>query len=78
MENNITIFFEDLLEQCGSYDIALSEFKRQIGEEPSLRAEYRQWCEENGYSERIGFEEFCELHMSSHNSIMDSLYDYDE
>lgn len=79
MENHTDILdlFEDLLRSCGSVDIAEAEFKRMIGEDADLRREYRQWCHENGHTERRGFLDYADEYLESRNSVWDSLTDYD-
>lgn len=78
MNEDITEFFRNLIQQSGSYDIAMAEFRRMVGEDPELRMRYLEWCESNGYSERDGFNSFCDEHIDSQDSIWDSLNDYDE
>lgn len=76
--DDITQLFDDLLKNCGSVDIAEAEFKRMIHEDQSLRDDYRQWCDETGYSEKRGFLDYADEYLDSQNSIWDNLNDYDE
>lgn len=76
--NDITNLFIDLLNHFKSVDIADSEFKKMIHEDPELRAEYREWCETVGSSEKMGFLDYCEEYLSSQDSIYDVLNDFDE
>lgn len=78
MDRDITDFFANLISQSGSYDIAKAEFGRLMAEDDNLRDEYREWCEANGYSERNGFDHYCDEHMASTDSVWDSLNDFDE
>lgn len=78
MFEEITDFFENLIRQSGTYDIARSEFQRLVDDDDELRQQYSQWCEENGYSMRRGFDIYCEEFFNNQNSAMDSLKDYDE
>lgn len=78
MENDIVQFFTDLIGQSGSYDIARAEFYRIIADDDELHQQYRQWCEENGYAEREGFDEFVDRHIDDHDSVWDTLNDFDE
>lgn len=78
MDKDIEIFFTDLIEQSGSYDIAKAEFYRIMADDDELHEQYHDWCEENGYSEREGFDEFVDRHIDNHDSVWDSLNDYDE
>lgn len=76
--NDITDFFKQLLDEHRGIDIAEAEFKRLLADDEELRAYYRQWCEECGYSEKRGFLDFCDEYFESQDSIWDSLNDYDE
>lgn len=75
---DITDYFKELLAQHHSIDIAESEFKRMIAEDDELKDRYRQWCDENGSTEKRGFFDYCEEYMDSQDSIWESLNDYDE
>lgn len=74
----ITEYFERLLEQTGSIDMAEAEFKRAIADDAELHALYREWCHENGSSERNGFLDYCDEYMESQDSKWDSLSEYDD
>lgn len=77
--DNITDIFDSMLRQYGSTDIAESEFKKMIHEDPDLRTIYRQWCDEVGSSEKRGFLDYCEEYFDSQDSIWDNLKDeYDD
>lgn len=73
-----TEYFNSLISQTGSIDMAEAEFKRAIAEDNELHTIYREWCHENGSSERNGFLDFCDEYMESQDSKWDSLNDYDE
>lgn len=74
----ITEIFVEYLDNYGSVDIAESEFKKNIHENPDLKAAYRQWCSDEGSSEKNGFFDFAEQYLSDRNEVWDSLTDYDE
>ena len=74
----ITEYFERLLEQTGGIDMAEAEFKRAIADDAELHALYREWCHENGSSERNGFLDYCDEYMESQDSKWDSLSEYDD
>ena len=74
----ITEIFVEYLENYGSVDIAESEFKKNIHENPYLKAAYRQWCSDEGSSEKNGFFDFAEQYLSDRNEVWDTLTDYDE
>ena len=76
--NDITDFFNELLRQYHSVDIADAELKKLIHEDPELRACYRDWCHDVGSSEKNGFLDYCGEYIDSQNSVWDSLNDYDD
>lgn len=78
MTQDITEFFISIIKQTPTLDMAESEFKRAIADDDELRQNYRQWCHENGSSEKRGFLDFCEEYVDGQNEVWDSLTDYDE
>ena len=78
MKKDIVTFFTDIINQAGSYDIARAEFFRIIADDDELQQQYREWCDENGFSERKVFDEFIDKRIDSHDSVWSSLNDYDE
>lgn len=71
----ITDYFNTLLKEYGSVDIAEAEFKKQIHEDHELRTLYREWCHEVGSTEKNGFFDFCEEYLDSQDTIWDNLKD---
>ena len=49
-----------------------------IADDDELRRQYREWCRENGSTERYGFTDFCKEYLESQESVWDSLNNYDE
>lgn len=76
--NNITELIESLLKSFRSIDHAQREFWRMIDDDQDLKTQYAEWCDEYGYSERYGFQDYAEEYLDNLNSIWDSLADYDE
>lgn len=76
--DDITRFFQQLIEQSKSIDIAESEFKRIVAEDEDLKMKYTEWCHAVGSSERNGFRDYCDEYMQSQDNIWDALTDYDE
>lgn len=74
---DITEIFLDIIEQCPSLDMAESEFKRRLVDEPALRKLYREYCREEGISESRGFVTFCENYIEGQNEMWKSLDDFD-
>lgn len=50
--NDIIEVFNHYISQCGSIDIAESEFKMAMNEDQKLKKLYRQWCHDVGSSEK--------------------------
>lgn len=75
---HITDLFTSLLQEFRIIEVANREFQRMLDEDAELKADYAEWCEASGYSERDGFNEFAEEYIENQNSIWDSLTDYDE
>ena len=76
--NDITVIFNNYLEHYGSVDIAESEFKKMLHEDPELHAMYKDWCETVGSSEKCGFADYAEEYMRSQDDVWQSLADYDD
>lgn len=76
--NDILDVFRHLLEQHRHLDIADSEFKKLIADDRDLRALYREWCDEQGYSEKNGFLEYGMEYLENENSCWETLADEDD
>ncbi|MDE5728284.1 MAG: hypothetical protein K2H83_01375 [Duncaniella sp.] len=74
-DSDIRDYFDALLKQYGSVDIADDEFKKQIHEDRNLREMYRQYCHKVGSSEKNGFLDYCEEYLDSQDTIWDNLKD---
>ncbi|MDE5684938.1 MAG: hypothetical protein K2I26_00105 [Paramuribaculum sp.] len=75
---HITEVFDDYLAQYGSVDIAESEFKKHLHEDPELKAAYKEWCAEVGSSDKRGFSDYCEEYLDSQDDIWNTLSDYND
>lgn len=73
--DDLTTLFLEILRQTGSVDMADAEFKRQMADDADLRSFYREWCHDQGSSERNGFMDFCEEYLESQKDIWDTLTD---
>lgn len=76
--NDITDLFRDYITQFKSPDIAEFEFKKCINDDPELREEYREWCQEVGSTEKNGFFDFCDIYLEEQNDVWENLNDFDE
>ena len=74
----ITEYFNTLIENSHSIDLAEAEFKRIISDDPQLKEQYRDWCHENGHSSRDGFRDYADEYLDNTDEVWDSLNDYDE
>ncbi len=75
---DITEVFNNLLKHFDSVDVAEAEFKKMIHEEPELKALYKEWCRNNGSTEKNGFHDYTEEYLDSQDSVWESLNDYDD
>lgn len=74
----ITEYFNTLIEQSHSIDVAEAEFKRIVADDDVLKAAYREWCQDNGHNMRNGFYDYAEEYMESNADIWNTLNDYDD
>lgn len=74
---NITDLFMTIIHQSPSIDIAESEFRKMLVDDPELRRSYREYCREIGSSERRGFLDFCDTYMESQDDVWNTLSDFD-
>ncbi|MDE7153985.1 MAG: hypothetical protein K2O00_06025 [Muribaculaceae bacterium] len=73
----ITELFDDIILQSDALDVAISEFKRMIADDSEFKMQYKEWCDEEGLSERTGFKEYAEEFIRQREEKWDSLTDYD-
>ena len=73
----ITELFNSIIEEAPSLDIAESEFKQSLIDNPELRKAYREYCHEQGSSEKRGFLAYAEQYCDDRNEVWESLSDYD-
>lgn len=77
MHEDITDYFISIIRQMPTVDMAEAEFKRALADDEELRKDYRQWCREQGTSEKHGFLDFCEEYIDGQNDVWNTLTDYD-
>lgn len=75
---DITAIFKHYITQCDSIDIAESEFKMALHDDPEMKQAYREWCREVGSTEKNGFLDYCHEFMDSQDEVWNSLNDFDE
>lgn len=69
----ITELFEFHLSQCQDMELAEENFREEMESNPDLKKQYKEWCEEMGYTERKGFKSYF-LNKSESDNIWDSIY----
>ncbi len=65
--------FQQILSHNRTIDVADSEFKKMIYEDDEIKIAYKQWCQEEGYTEKYGFIEFCQAYFDEEESRWDIL-----
>lgn len=73
----ITDLFISILNEAPSIDMAEAEFKCRLVDDPELRRQYREYCREQGVSERRCFLDFCEEYWENRDEAWNSLSDFD-
>lgn len=76
--DDITEIFRTVLAEAGSVDIADSEFKRMLADDPDLRTKYQEYCHDSGSSERRGFLDFCDEVMAEQDDVWNHLNEFEE
>lgn len=75
---DITTIFDELISQHGSIDIAEFEFKKIMHEDDDIHELYRQWCRDNGSSEKNGFFDYCNEYLDTQNDVWNSLNEFED
>lgn len=70
--------FLEILKNARSVDMAEADFRNRLIDDPELKARYKEYCREQGTSEKNGFRDFCLDYIAEEDSIWDELNDYDE
>lgn len=70
---DILDIFEHILQYARSIDMAESEFKRMLLDDPDLKIAYKEWCSEEGTTEKRGFVEYCARRFDEEESYWDTL-----
>ncbi|MBD5232068.1 MAG: hypothetical protein HDS66_07965 [Bacteroidales bacterium] len=70
---DITEIFDRVIDEQRSLDVADSEFRRMLVDDPELRRQYRAWCAEQEISEKRGFLDYCRQRFDEAESCWDAL-----
>lgn len=76
--DDLTTYFEELLRNHRSIEIAEIEFHRMREEDEELNQEYLDWCHEREENPKRAFRNYCEEYLSDSQEVWDHLNDYDE
>lgn len=74
---DIIEIFENVLREARSIDMAESIFKCSLCDDPEIRSAYREWCSEEGTTEKRGFVEYCTQRFDEEEQLWDALNDED-
>lgn len=72
---DIIEIFEHVLQGSRSLDMAESEFKRLLLDDPEIKQAYKSWCAEQGTTEKYGFVDYCSQRFDEEESCWDMLED---
>lgn len=74
MEMDLTELFDILIKQYGDIDSSQEALRLKMEEDPELAENYKDWCENLGYSEKKGFAIYYKEYLDRTDSIWDSIY----
>ncbi|MEG0948021.1 MAG: hypothetical protein RR212_07350 [Bacteroidales bacterium] len=69
----ITELFEFHMSQFNDMELAEENFREEIEHHPDLKQQYKNWCEEMGYSDRKGFRSYF-LNKGEADNIWSDMY----
>lgn len=75
---DIIEIFNHVIGQTPTYEEAAVEMSHMLADDPEIREAYREWCLEQGYTERSGFKNYLNEYALQQRDIWDTLTDYDE
>jgi len=70
--NDISDILRELLDRYSNTPALDEEFERMLREDDTLRADYSEWCDENGYKASTGYREFVNELVESQDSIWEN------
>ena len=65
--------FDSIISQSRSVDVAESEFRKLLMDDEELRKAYKEWCNDEGNTEKRGFIEYCNESFDAEESKWDIL-----
>ncbi|MGL4292734.1 MAG: hypothetical protein ACRCSQ_04075 [Bacteroidales bacterium] len=69
----ITELFEYHFSQCQDLELAEDNFREEIEGDPALKKNYKEWCDEMGYTDRKGFRSYF-INKHDSDNIWDDMY----
>ena len=74
--NDISDLLRTLLDRHSNTEELDRAFKRMLNSDEQLRDDYRQWCDDMGYSIASGYRDFINEIVESQDSIWDTYHEY--
>ncbi|MBO4871408.1 MAG: hypothetical protein J5565_05445 [Muribaculaceae bacterium] len=75
--NDISEILRALLDRYSNTSELDTEFQDMLRDDKQLKADYEQWCDEQGYNVRNGYREFINEIVESQDSIWDNYREFD-
>lgn len=74
---DITEILRTLLDQHSQVTIVDREFERMLANDEDLKQDYKDWCEENGYELKSGYQEYLDELIESRDSLWEDAINQD-
>ena len=71
--NDISDILRALLDQYSRLDEVDREFVNMMDNDPQLREDYKQWCDEYGYEVKTGYQDFLDEMLSNRDEFWESM-----
>lgn len=71
--NDISEILRTLLDQYSRLSEVDHEFVNMMNNDPQLREDYKQWCEEYGYDTKTGYQDFLDEQMQDRDEFWEAL-----
>ena len=67
-----------MLKQFVNIDMVEREFQRHLHEDPEMKAAYKAWCDEMGYTTKNGYKDHIQEYLESKENAWDSLKQFED
>lgn len=71
--NDISEIIRALLDQYSNTSEAEREFESMMNEDSQLKSDYKQWCDEMGYDNKTGYQDFIDELMQDRDEFWESM-----